>query len=282
MSKVILVTGAGRGLGMDLARKALAAGHQVVATGRRPDEVEKTLGGPQDNLLTIRLDVTSLDDATAAAQAAVDRFGRIDVLINNAGNFVAGYFEEISPTQMRRQFDTNLFGPMNVTRAVLPIMRRQRAGHVITISSTAGLVGMEFCAAYAASKFAVEGWMEALRYDVAPYDIHTTVVEPGFFRTELLVEGSSTIWPELSIDDYAPRTAPTIEFWKSMNGQQPGDPSKLARALLSIAEQDKPLPRFVAGADAIEAAEAKARELLAQADASRELGGNLTYDHTHA
>jgi NAD(P)-dependent dehydrogenase (short-subunit alcohol dehydrogenase family) len=277
MNKVILVTGAGRGLGTDIAREALAAGHQVVATGRRPEEVEKTLGGARDNLLAARLDVTSAEEAEAAVRAAVDRFGRIDVLINNAGNFVAGYFEEISPAQMRQQFDTNLFGPMNVTRAVLPIMREQRAGHVITITSTAGLVGMEFCAAYAASKFAEEGWMESLRHDVAPYDIHTTIVEPGFFRTELL-GADSTTWPELSIDDYAPRTAPTIEGWKGMSGQQPGDPAKLARALLTIAGQDKPLHRFVAGADAIEAAEAKARELLAQADASRELGSNLTYD----
>ena len=196
--------------------------------------------------------------AEAAGQAAADRFGRIDVLINNAGNFFAGYFEEISPAQMRQQFETNLFGPMNVTRAILPIMRRQRASHIITISSTAGLIGIEFCAAYAASKFAVEGWMESLRHDVAPFNIHTTVVEPGFFRTELLVDGSSTIWPELSIDDYAPRTAPTIEGWKGMNGQQPGDPAKLVRALLAIADQETPLPRFVAGADAIEAAEAKA------------------------
>jgi NAD(P)-dependent dehydrogenase (short-subunit alcohol dehydrogenase family) len=282
MSKVILVTGAGRGLGTDIAREALAAGHQVVATGRRPEEVEKVLGGPQDNLRTVKLDVTSSEDAEAAVQAAVDRFARIDVLINNAGNFYAGYFEEISAAQMRQQFETNLFGPMNVTRAVLPVMRGQRAGHVITISSTAGLVGIEFCAAYAASKFAVEGWMESLRHDVAPYNIHTTVVEPGFFRTELLVEGSSTSWPELSIDDYAPRTAPTIEGWKGMNGQQPGDPAKLARALLASADQETPLPRFVAGADAIEAAEAKARELLAQADASRELGGNLAYDDAPA
>jgi NAD(P)-dependent dehydrogenase (short-subunit alcohol dehydrogenase family) len=179
MSKIILVTGAGRGLGTDIAREALAAGHQFVATGRRPDEVEKILGGAQDNLLVTRLDVTSLEDTQAAVQASLDRFGRIDVLINNAGNLYTGYFEEISPGQMRRQFETNLFGPMNVTRAVLPVMRGQRAGHVITISSTAGLVGMEFTSAYAASKFAVEGWMESLHYDVEPYNIHTTVVEPG-------------------------------------------------------------------------------------------------------
>jgi NAD(P)-dependent dehydrogenase (short-subunit alcohol dehydrogenase family) len=281
MSKVILVTGAGRGLGTDIAREALAAGHQVVATGRRPEEVEKTLGGPQDNLLVTKLDITSLEDAQAAAQAAIDRFGRIDVLVNNAGNFFAGYFEEISPAQMRQQIETNLFGPMNITRAILPVMRGQRDGHVITISSSAGLIGQEFCAAYAASKFGVEGWMESLRYDVAPYNIHTTIVEPGFFRTELLVDASTT-WPELSIDDYAPRTAPTIEAWKSMSGQQAGDPAKLAQALLAIADQDQPPLRFVAGADAIEAVEGKAKELLAQAQASRELGGDLAHDDTNA
>ncbi|MFI1035175.1 SDR family oxidoreductase [Streptomyces sp. NPDC020951] len=281
MSKVILVTGAGRGLGTDIAREALAAGHQVVATGRRPEEVAKTLGGPQDNLLVTKLDVTSLEDAEAAAQAAVDRFGRIDVLINNAGNFYAGYFEEITPAQMRQQIETNLFGPMNVTRAVLPVLRKQRAGHVITLSSSAGIIGQEFCVAYAASKFGVEGWMESLRYDVEPYGIHTTVVEPGFFRTELLVDASTT-WPVPTIADYAERTTATVAAWKSMNGQQSGDPAKLARALLTIADQDKPLQRFVAGADAIEGVEAKARELLAQAEASRELGGDLGYDDTSA
>lgn len=281
MSKVIFVTGAGRGLGTDIVREALAAGHRVVATGRRPEDVENNLGGPQDSLLVTRLDVTSPEDAEAAAQAAVGRFGRIDVLVNNAGNFFAGYFEEITPAQMRQQIETNLFGPMNVTRAVLPVLRKQRAGHIITLSSSAGLIGQEFCVAYAASKFGVEGWMESLRYDVEPYNIHTTVVEPGFFRTELLVDGS-TIWPEPAIDDYAERTRATVAAWKSMNGRQSGDPAKLARALLTIAGQDKPLLRFVAGADAIEGVEAKARELLAQAEASRELGADLAYDDTDA
>ncbi|MFG2488686.1 SDR family oxidoreductase [Streptomyces virginiae] len=277
MSKVIFVTGAGRGLGTDIVREALVAGHQVVATGRRPEQVEKTLGGPQDNLLVTELDITSAQDALAAAQAAVERFGRIDVLINNAGNFVAGYFEEITPDQMRGQIETNLFGPMNVTRAVLPILRKQRDGHIITLSSSAGLIGQEFCVAYAASKFGVEGWMESLRYDVEPYNIRTTVVEPGFFRTELLVDGS-TIWPEPTIDDYADRTTATIRAWKSMNGRQGGDPAKLARALLTIAEQKQPPLRFVAGADAIEGVKAKAQELLEQAEASRALGGSLDFD----
>ena len=281
MSKVIIITGAGRGLGTDIAREALKAGHRVVATGRRPEQVEQAVGGPQENLLVTKLDITNPDDARDTVQAALDRFGRIDVLINNAGNFFAGYFEEITAEQMRQQFETNLFGPMNVTRAVLPVLRRQRAGHVITLSSSAGLIGQEFCVAYASSKFAVEGWMESLRYDLEPYDIRTTVVEPGFFRTELLVDASTT-WPVPTIEDYAERTTATIAAWKSMNGQQTGDPAKLARALLTIADQDQPPLRFVAGADAIAGAEAKAKELLAQADASRALGGNLAHDDANA
>jgi NAD(P)-dependent dehydrogenase (short-subunit alcohol dehydrogenase family) len=279
MTKTILVTGAGRGLGADIARQALAAGHQVVATGRHPEKVAEALGGERDNLLVAALDIKELSDAEVAARQAIDRFGRIDVLINNAANFYAGYFEEISPAQMRQQIDTNLFGPMHVTRAVLPYMRKQRSGHIITVSSLAGLIGQEFCVAYAAAKFGVEGWMESLRYDVAPFNIATTVVEPGFFRTELLVDASTT-WAELSIDDYTERTAATKTAWQSMNGRQPGDPAKLADAIITIAGQADPPSRFVAGADAIAAVEAKAHELLAQADASKALGLHLALDDT--
>jgi NAD(P)-dependent dehydrogenase (short-subunit alcohol dehydrogenase family) len=157
-------------------------------------------------------------------------------------------------------------------------MRSQRSGHVITLSSTAGLVGQEFVAAYCASKFALEGWMESIRFDLAPYGIHTTIVEPGFFRTELLVEGASTNWPELSIPDYADRTTNTIEAWKGMNGKQGGDPAKLAAALLTIAGLEQPPLRWLAGADAIGAAEQKANDLLAQADAYRELSSSLAHD----
>ena len=224
------------------------------------------------------LDITDADSAQAAIDAAVERFGRIDVLVNNAGNFYAGYFEELSPGQVRAQIETNLFGPMNVTRAVLPVMRDQRSGHVVTISSTAGLIGQEFVAAYAASKFGVEGWMESLRFDVEPYGIRTTIVEPGFFRTELLVEGSSTIWPELSIDDYTDRTTATIEAWRGTNGKQGGDPTKLAAALVAITEMATPPLRFVAGADAVTAVEQKLTDLQAQIDAHRGLSTNLAHD----
>ena len=277
MSKVWFITGAGRGLGIDIAQKALAAGHSVVATGRNADRVLQAVGA-HDNLLTVALDITVPEAAITAAKATVDRFGRIDVLVNNAGNFYAGYFEEISSTQFRAQMETNFFGPLNVTRAILPVMRQQRRGQVITITSTAGLIGQEFVVAYAASKFALEGWMESLRYDVEPYGITTTIVEPGFFRTELLVEGASSIWPELTIDDYAERTASTIAFWKTMNGRQGGDPVKLAAALVTIAGLEQPPLRWLAGADAVATAERKANELLAQADAHRELSGSLDFD----
>jgi NAD(P)-dependent dehydrogenase (short-subunit alcohol dehydrogenase family) len=277
MSKVWFITGAGRGLGIDIAQKALAAGHSVVATGRNADRVLQAVGA-HDNLLTVALDITVPEAAITAAKATVDRFGRIDVLVNNAGNFYAGYFEEISSTQFRAQMETNFFGPLNVTRAILPVMRQQRRGQVITITSTAGLIGQEFVVAYAASKFALEGWMESLRFDVAPYGIATMSVEPGFFRTELLVEGASTIWPELSIEDYAERTAQTIAAWKGMNGQQGGDPAKLAAALVTLSDSGELPLRFVAGADAMAAAEANLKAIQGQIDAHRDLSASLAFD----
>ena len=275
--KVWLVTGAGRGMGVDIAKAALDAGNAVVATGRRPEAVEQALGGAQDDLLVVKLDVTSPADAEAAVQLAVERFGRIDVLVNNAGNFYAGFFEEISPEDFRAQIETTLFGPLNVTRAILLVMRAQRSGLVVSISSTAGIVGQEFCSAYAASKFGVEGWMESLTPEVAPFGIRTMLVEPGFFRTELLTP-ESTNYAEPSIEDYAERTEQTVAVWNSMNGQQGGDPAKLANALVQLAGQDEPPLRFAAGADAITTVEEKAKDLLAQADAYRELSSNLAHD----
>jgi NAD(P)-dependent dehydrogenase (short-subunit alcohol dehydrogenase family) len=274
--KVWFITGAGRGMGVDIATAVLAAGDAVVATGRNPERVSAALGA-HDDLLVVKLDVTSLDDAKAAATAAVDRFGRIDVLVNNAGNFYAGFFEEVSPQDFRAQVETTLFGPMNVTRAVLPVMRAHRSGLVVAISSTAGIAGGEFCTAYAAAKFGVEGWIESLTPEVAPFGIRTMLVEPGFFRTELLTP-ESTNYAEPSIDDYAERTNQTVAAWNAMNGQQTGDPAKLANALVQLASQDTPPLRFVAGADAIATVEQKAKDLLAQADAYRELSSNLAHD----
>jgi len=275
--KVWFITGAGRGMGADFAKAALAAGHSVVASGRDTDRVSKALGRSND-LLPVKLDVTSRADAEAAVRAAVGRFGQIDVLVNNAASFYAGFFEELTPEQFDRQLATSLIGPMNVTRAVLPVMRNQRSGHIISISSTAGLTaGYDFATAYAASKFGLEGWMESLQAEVAPFGINTTIVNPGFFRTELLTEQSTT-YAEPSIADYDKRRGPLVDYWKSQNGRQSGDPVKLARALIAIADQNPPPRRFVAGADAIAGAEQKIADLKQQIEANRELSTSLAFE----
>ncbi|RTQ34357.1 SDR family oxidoreductase [Variovorax gossypii] len=273
--KIWLVTGAGRGLGTDIARAALAAGHAVVATGRDPAKVAEAIGD-HANLLSVKLDVTRPEDAQAAVEAAVARFGRIDVLVNNAGNFYAGFFEELSPQQVRNQIETLLFGPMSVARAVLPAMRRQRSGLLLTISSTAGIAGGMFCTAYAAAKFGVEGWIESLAPEIAPFGIRTMLVEPGFFRTELLTAGSTT-FAEPSIDDYAERTRETVAAWSGMSGKQGGDPARLADAIVRLAGLEEPPARFAAGADAVQTFEAKAKALLAQADAHLGLSTSLAH-----
>jgi NAD(P)-dependent dehydrogenase (short-subunit alcohol dehydrogenase family) len=274
--KVWFITGAGRGMGVDIAKAALAAGNAVVATGRNPERVREALGEAPD-LLVVRLDITDSAEAQAAVRTAVDRFGRVDVLVNNAGNFIAGFFEEISPEQFRWQIETNMFGPMNVTRAVLPVMRAQKSGLVVAISSTGGLIGQEFCTAYSASKFGIEGWIESLAPEVAPFGIRTMVVEPGFFRTDLLTP-ESTNYAQSTIEDYAERTKRTVENWKAMNGKQGGDPAKLAKALVALSDQDEPPVRWVAGADAVEAVEKKAQDLLAQVDAYRDVSSDLAHD----
>ena len=278
---VWFITGAGRGMGADFARAVLTAGHALVATGRDRDRVSKVLG-QSNELLTVKLDVTQGRDAEAAVQAAVERFGRIDVLVNNAASFYAGFFEELTPQQIDRQLAASLIGPMNVTRAVLPVMRKQRSGHIISISSSAGLAaGFDFVSAYAASKFGLEGWMESLQAEMAPFGIHTTIVNPGFFRTELLTE-QSTDYAAPSIEDYAERRAAQLEFWKSQNGKQSGDPARLARALITIAGQEPPPRRFIAGADAIATAEQKVADLKAQIEANRDLSMSLAFDELPA
>jgi NAD(P)-dependent dehydrogenase (short-subunit alcohol dehydrogenase family) len=276
-SKVWLITGAGSGIGLEIAKAALAAGNKVVATGRDVNKVTKAIDDSTDNLLVVKMDVTNPKEIYIGVKSAIEKFGTIDVLVNNAGNFYAGFFEELSQDQVERQIAINLFGPMNVTRAVLPVMRRNKSGHIISISSTAALVGYELCSAYAASKFALEGWMESLQMEIAPFGIHTTIVEPGFFRTNLL-EPSSTIWSELQVEDYADRIAALKPWWQSMSGKQGGDPAKLAAALLQISSENTPPKRWMAGADSIAEAERKAKELQEQANAYRDLSSSLAFE----
>jgi NAD(P)-dependent dehydrogenase (short-subunit alcohol dehydrogenase family) len=279
-TKTWCITGAGRGMGVDFARAALTAGDKVVATGRNPEAVANAVG-EADELLVVKLDITEPQDAEAAVAAGVDRFGGIDVLVNNAANFYAGYFEELTPEQIEQQLATSLIGPMNVTRAVLPVMRKQRSGQIISISSTAGIVGFEFGTAYAASKFGLEGWMESLQAEVEPFGISTTIVNPGFFRTELLTRDSAS-YAESTVADYADRTAEQRDWWEAQNGQQAGDPAKLAEALVTIASEDSPPRRFIAGADAIGLAEQKVAALQEQIDAYRDLSTSLARDEIEA
>jgi NAD(P)-dependent dehydrogenase (short-subunit alcohol dehydrogenase family) len=274
--RVWLITGAGRGLGAEIAKAALGAGHAVVATGRDATKVAAAVG-PHDNLLTVRLDVTSPQDAQTAVASAVAHFGRVDILVNNAGNFFAGFFEELTPAQVRNQIETLLFGPMNVTRAALPVMRQQRSGLLLTISSTAGISGQLFCTAYAAAKFGIEGWMESLTPEVAPFGIRTMLVEPGFFRTELLTNDSTT-YAEPTIEDYSEQTKAIVVAWQGMDGKQGGDPAKLAHAVVQLAALEEPPTRFAAGADAVQTFEAKASTLRDQARAHRDLSASLAYD----
>lgn len=274
--QIWLVTGAGRGMGTDIAKAAFAAGQAVVATGRNTDQVTAAVGD-HDDLLVVPLDVTNTTSVQAAIDATVARFGRIDVVVNNAGNFKAGFFEEIPPADLRAQVETVLFGSINVVRAVLPVMRAQRAGLLVQISSTAGVVGGEFLTAYAAAKFGVEGWFESLAPEVEPFGIRTLLVEPGFFRTQLLTP-DSTDFADSSIADYAERAEHTVAQWRSMNGKQSGDPVKLAAALVLLTQRDRVPSRWPAGADAVGAFEQKAQSLLDDAEANRELSSNLDHD----
>ncbi|MBY3328690.1 SDR family oxidoreductase [Rhizobium laguerreae] len=276
MSRVWMITGAGRGMGLDFAKAVLAAGDKLVATGRNRERVAKAIG-QSENLLVVTLDVTKPADADVAVKAALDYFGRIDILVNNAANFYAGHFEELTPAQIDLQLASSLIGPMNVTRAVLPQMRKQRSGKIISISSTASLLGFEFCSAYSASKFALDGWMESLQGEVDPFGIQTMIVNPGFFRTELLTD-ESTQYAPISISDYDERRAEHLAFWKSANGQQSGDPAKLAQALITLVNQPELPRRFIAGADAVGMVEQKIALLQRQIETYRELSSSLGFD----
>lgn len=276
MSKVWMITGAGRGMGLDFAKAVLASGDKLVATGRNPERVTKAIGA-SENLLVTTLDVTKPADAVSAVDAAIERFGRIDVLVNNAASFYAGYFEDLTPEEIDLQLASALIGPMNVTRAVLPVMRKQGSGRIVSISSTASLVGFEFCSAYAAAKFGLDGWIESLQPEVAPFGIETMIVNPGFFRTELLTD-DSTQYASSSVSDYSERRAQNIETWKSASGQQPGDPRKLAEALITLVNLPELPRRFIAGADAVAMVEQKLALVQQQIDAHRELSGSLSFE----
>lgn len=277
MSKTWFVTGAGRGIGAEVVRAALAAGDRVIATARDSGKLRAVFNTSSDQLLTAQLDVTDPRQAEAAVRAATDRFGVIDVLVNNAGYGQLGAFEEQEPEQAEKQFATNVFGVLNVTRAVLPVMRQQRAGRIFNISSIAGVRGGQGGTLYSASKFAVEGFSESLALEVAQFGIAVTLIEPGYFRTDFL-DGSSVEHGRKTIADYLNYSATLRAALLAKNHQQPGDPAKLADVIVQLAAHDSPPLRFAAGTDAVEAIAAKLEALRAEFDQWRDL--SITTDAT--
>lgn len=250
VSKTWFITGAGRGIGAAIARSALDAGHRVVATGRRVKDLEASFAAHGDSVLCLPLDVAREPQSVEAVARAVDRFGRIDVLVNNAGYGQLGLFEEVPSAAVDDQFQTNVFGLMHVTRAVLPCLRSQRSGHIFNLASIGGFMGFESSSIYCATKFAVEGFSESLALEVARFGIHVTVVEPGFFRTDFL-DASSVRYGSKRIVDYDdPTGAPRVDY-EAYNHRQPGDPARLGRALVQLAALAEPPLHFAAGSDAL-------------------------------
>jgi NAD(P)-dependent dehydrogenase (short-subunit alcohol dehydrogenase family) len=279
MSKVWLITGAGSGIGANAAKAALAAGDRVVATGRNIQKLRNALGDVAcDNLEILQLDVSDAAQATTAIEQAVKKFGRIDVVVNSAGYSLLGNFEEMETEDIERLFATNFWGLTFVMRAALPVMRKQRSGYIINISSVAGVVGMMHCSAYGASKFAVEGLSLAVADEVQKFGIQITIVEPGFFRTDLL-DATNAKWPSKRIDEYAAAEVGAQEMWSPYAGKQPGDPEKLGQVLVKLAGMEIPPRIFVAGSDAIAAVapavEARLKAVHALTDLSMSTDGSF-------
>ncbi len=251
MARTWLITGAARGLGAEITKAALAAGDCVVATARKASEVEKAFPVAGEKLLAQSLDVTDAKAPAGVVEAAHRKFGRIDVLVNNAGYGQLGIFEESSEEDVTRQFETNVFGLMRVTRAVLPLMRAQRSGHIINFSSIAGLIAADLCTLYGASKFAVEGFSVNLARDVAPLGIHVSVVEPGYFRTDFL-DPSSAQFSGNKIEDYDDARKRSEALYEQANHNQPGDPSKLGPAIVQLANTQPPPLHLLLGTDALD------------------------------
>jgi NAD(P)-dependent dehydrogenase (short-subunit alcohol dehydrogenase family) len=256
MSKVWFITGSASGIGAGVARAALTAGDVVVATDLDLERLQQVYAANAAHVLTAQLDIRDAAQAEAAVEAALARFGRIDVLLNNAGYGQFGPFEEIEPEAIERQFATNVFGTFNVTRAVLPVMRRQRAGLVINMSSNGGFKGVRGASMYSATKFAIEGFSEALAQEIADFGLKLTIVEPGAFRTDFLDDRSLKRGTH-ALDDYDDFRAKANAVFEARNHNQVGDPDKLGLALVQIANETDPPLRFVAGADALKVVDDK-------------------------
>jgi NAD(P)-dependent dehydrogenase (short-subunit alcohol dehydrogenase family) len=273
--RVWFITGASRGIGALIAEAALADGNAVVASGRNVAAIVERLG-ESAALLPVALDVTDEAQARAAVQLAVEKFGRVDVLVNNAGFGLLGAVEESADKDVRRMYDTNVFGLLNVTRAVLPTLRAQRSGHVINISSIGGYRGSAGFGVYSSTKFAVEGITEALHAELKPLGIHATVVEPGYFRTDFLDGSSLVVAPEV-IADYAATAGAVRRKAQEMNHNQPGDPNKLAAAMIKLVDAPTPPLRLPLGTDTLAAIAAKNAYVTQETEAWKELSASTDF-----
>ena len=277
MSQVWLITGSSRGFGKALAEAVLAAGHRLVATARQPSQLEAFVTRYGDQVRTVALDVTDPAAAHAAVQAAVESFGRLDVLVNNAGYGNLATIEEGSEDDFRAQLETNFFGTVNVTRAALPVLRRQRAGHIIQFSSIGGRIGVPGLAAYQSAKWAVEGFSEVLAKEVAAFGIKVTLVEPGGFRTDW-GGPSMTVFEPAANSEYTAVLAPMFAARQSYVGNESGDPAKAAQAILTIANDPLPPLRLLLGSDAVYLAEQQLAKIAAEDAKWRTLSLSTDFD----
>lgn len=275
-AKVWLITGSSTGFGRSLTEAVLKKGDSVIATARKPEQLDDLVTNYPDQAKAVRLDVTNPQEIRDAIAATIDAFGRIDVLVNNAGYGTVGAIEEVSDQAIRRQFDTNVFGALNMMRTVLPIMRQQRSGHILNISSVGGFVSFGATGIYCATKFALEALSEALAKEVATLGIKVTIIEPGAFRTDF--NGRSLSAPEQLIEDYAPVSSTFLKWLEDMDGKQPGDPDKAAAAMIQVVESDNPPLRLALGVDAVAAIEEKLKSVKAELDAWKEVSANTAFD----
>jgi NAD(P)-dependent dehydrogenase (short-subunit alcohol dehydrogenase family) len=247
--KVWLITGCSTGFGRALAEAVLKQGDSLLATARKPEQLRALIDHYPETAKPVRLDVTSSQDIQAAVDTAIATFGRIDVLVNNAGHGLIAALEEVSDAEIHQFFETNFFGALRLMRSVLPVMRQQGSGHIVNMSSTAGLVGFGGSSLYCGAKFALEGTSEALAKEVESFGIKVTLIEPGAFRTDF--NGRSLATVKQSIDAYATVSGASLQWFKQMDGQQPGDPAKAAQAIIQAVESSHPPMRLALGTDAM-------------------------------
>ncbi len=275
-TKVWLITGSSTGFGRSLTEAVLKHGDRVVATARKPEQLNELVDQYPETAKAFRLDVTNPQNISEVVDFALLTFGQIDVLVNNAGYGTMGAIEEVSDEAIQRQFDTNVFGALKMMRAVLPLMRKQRSGHILNLSSVGGFVSFGATGIYCGTKFALEALSEALSKEVESLGIKVTIVEPGAFRTDF--NGRSLAAPEQPIDDYAPITGPFLNWLQEMDGKQPGDPDKAAQAMIKVVESDNPPLRLALGADAVSAIEAKLESVKAELDAWKQVSLDTAYE----